>query len=136
MQVTAKVVYPVLSILLNDSAEAFLSSDGVSVQIKFQGVDDRIAVITPFGVLFFGIPLTLLFSAHNWRLVKALTYYHITLTFILPILFSVFFKPWVWIFVPTDFSHYLSQFLGMSFCLFALKGIYNEHCKIRKASVV
>jgi hypothetical protein len=132
MQVTAKVVFPMLSSLFKDSTEVLLSPGGPGVQMKFQGTDDRIEVITPFGA-YWGIPFVLFASTRSWALAKMLTYYHVTVAFVLPLLFSLFFMQWIWTFIPTDISYYLTQFLGMSFCIVAFKELYDEHCRIRKA---
>lgn len=136
IQVTEKVVHPVLSTLFDDSAEPFLSIGGLSVQLKFQGINDRIGVITPFGALFYGIPFVLLFSAHNWTLVKTLTYYHVAVAFVLSILFSLFFMRWLWTFLPTDFLTYLTRLLGLIFSILALKRLYDEHTRIRKVMCI
>ena len=132
MQVTAKVVFPMLSSLFEDSAEILLNPDGPGVQMKFQGTDDRIEVITPFGA-FWGIPFVLLASIRRWGLVKTLTKFHVAVTFIFPIILSLFFMRWVWNFVPNGIFHDLTSLLGMCFCIVALKGLYDEHCRIRKA---
>jgi|TARA_Y100000310_G_C20556382_1_gene750746 hypothetical protein len=131
MQVTSKVVHPMLSTLFSGSSELPIISDGTLEWLRFQDINGLIAVITPFGVVW-GIPFTLLASTRNWKFAKMLTYYHVTVTFILPILLSLFFMRWVWLLLPTDINIYLSRVLGMSFCLFAMKGLYNDHCRIRK----
>ena len=131
MQVTAKVVYPVLITLFSGSAEVFLSPSGPGIGMHFQGIDQRIWVVTPFGV-YWGIPFVLLASIRRWGLVKKLTNYHVAVTFILPILLSLFFMRWVWTIVPTNISDYLNKFLGLSFCVFFLKEFYDEYHSIRK----
>lgn len=127
MQVTEKVVHPVLSTLFSDSVEdVLLSTNGASVQMKFQGIDGMIRVSTPFGVLW-GIPIALLALTRSWGLAKTLTYYHITVTFILPILLLLFFIRWVWTFVPNDIFNYLAMLLGFIFCVIALMKMREEH---------
>ncbi|MDP6426246.1 MAG: hypothetical protein QF443_04580 [Dehalococcoidia bacterium] len=133
MQGTILVVYPMLNILFEGSAEVLLSQNDWGVRMHFQDIDQRIPVSTPFGPRVFGIPFILLFLTCNWKLLRKFTYYHIIITFVLPLLFSLFFMRWVWAIMPTDIFSYLTKFLGMSFCVFALKELYNEHFRVKEA---
>ena len=132
--VNEKLVYPSLYEVFKNYADVFIPDPKQpwSVGWRFQNSDKVVQAIIPFGA-FWGIPITLFASIRSWGLMKKLTYYHVLITFLLPILLSLFFLRWVWSFVPTDIFLYLSRFLGMSFCVFALKGLYNEHCRTRKA---
>ena len=126
------LIRPTRSMLTINFYKPLLNKMGVEVTEIKDGVTEilakneqkRIPLQIPFGAYFWPAAILLYFTK-SFSQIRLFTYYHLTITLIIPFLLLMPILNNIWSVIPVKTFRFLSEFLGLVFLLIGWNSINN-----------